>query len=56
MFLALSTCVLFISLMQSVNGAQILKITFLLPLFTAADATVMFGFVIVPLKSTYASL
>ena len=35
--LALSTCVLFILLMQSVNGAQFLNTTFLLLLFSFAS-------------------
>ena len=35
---ALSTCVLFISFMELVNGAQFLNITFLLTLFAAAPA------------------
>ena len=53
MFSALSTCVLFISLMQSVNGVQFLNITFS-PLFPplASNAST----VIVPLASIYASL
>ena len=53
MSLALSTCVLFISLMKSVNQVQFLNITFL-PLFAppAANAAI----VIVPLTSIYASL
>ena len=49
MSLALSTCILFISLMQPVNGAQYLIITFLLALFASAP-------VIVSLTSMYASL
>ena len=53
---ALSTCVLFISVMQLVSGAQFLNITFLLLLFTAVTAAVVFGTVIVPLTSMYASL
>ena len=36
MSLAFSTCVLLISLMQLVNGAQYLNITFLLVLFALA--------------------
>ena len=36
MYLALSTCVLLISFVQLVNGAQFLNITFLLVLFAAA--------------------
>ena len=53
---ASSTCVLFISVMQSVNGAQFLNISFLFALFTAASAAVVFGTVIVPLTSVCASL
>ena len=41
MSLALSTCVLLISLMQIVNGAQFLNITFSLVLFAAAGAAVL---------------
>ena len=52
---ALSTCILFISLMQFVNGAQLLNITFLLLLFGAAAVPVLLT-VIVPLTSIYASL
>ena len=49
MSLQLSTCVLFISLMESLNGGQSLIITFLLTfLFAAAPATAVFGTVIVP--------
>ena len=53
MSLALSICVLFISLMQLVNGAKFLNYTCLLlfPSPTANAATV-----IVPLTSIYASL
>ena len=47
---------LFISLMQSVNGAQFLNISFLLPLFATAGGATMFGTDIVPLKSIYVSL
>ena len=36
MYSALSICILFILLMQLVNGAQFLNITFLLVLFAAA--------------------
>ena len=43
-------CLLFIWIMQSVNGAQFLNITFLLVLFTAAPAAVVFGTVIFPLR------
>ena len=54
MALALSICVLLISLMQSVNGAQFLSIIFFL-LFEFA-AVPVFGTVIVPLTSIYALL
>ena len=54
MSLALFICVLFISPMQSVNGAQFLIITFFL-LFGFA-AVPVFGTVIVPLTSMYATL
>ena len=52
---AKSNCVLFISVKQVVNGAQFLNITFLLVLFTAATSAAVFGTVIVPLTSMYAS-
>ena len=48
MFLALSTCVLFIWLMQSVNGAQFLNICFKFALFASAAA--VFTNVILPLS------
>ena len=53
MFLALSTCVLSISLLQLVNGAPFLNTTFLLLLFglSASCATID----IVPLTSIYTS-
>ena len=54
MSLSLSIYVLFISLMQSVNGAQFLIIIFFL-LFGFATVPV-FGAVIVPLVSICASL
>ena len=55
MSLALSTCVLFISLMQSVNGVQYLNIAFIFLLFV--DAVVpAFATVIVPLTIKYALL
>ena len=53
---ASSTCVLFISVMQTANGAQFLNITFLLVLFTTAPAAAVFGTVIVPLTSMHALL
>ena len=48
MSLGLSTCVLLISLMQLVNGAQFLNITFLLMLFAAAPSAAVLLTVIVP--------
>ena len=39
---AKSNCVLFISVMQVVDGAQFLNITFLLVLFTAATSAAVF--------------
>ena len=60
--LALSTCVLLISLMQLVNGTQFLNITFLLVLFAAsaaaaaAAAAAVLLTLIVPLTRIYASL
>ena len=56
MSLALSTCILFISLMQSVNGAQFVNIMFLSILFAAANVAAVFSTVIVPLTHMYASL
>ena len=56
MSLALSTCVLLISLMQLVNGAQFLNMTILLVLFAAAPAPAVLLTVIVPLTIIYASL
>ena len=55
MSVVLSICVLFISLMQSVNGAQFLNTTFLFPLFGVATIPV-FGTVIVLLIAMYGSL
>ena len=48
--------VLFILVIQSVKGAQLLSITFLFVLFSAALAAAAFGTVIVPLTSMNASL
>ena len=48
MSLVLPTCVLLISLMQLVNGAQFLNTTFLLVLFASASATAVLLTVIVP--------
>ena len=56
MSLALSICVLLISLIQLVNGAQFLNITFLFVLFTAAPAAAVLLALIVPLTRIYASL
>ena len=53
---ASSTCVFFISLMQSLNRAQFSKITLLLVLFTGAAASAVFGTVIVGLTCIYSSL
>ena len=54
--LALSTCLLLISLMQLINGAQFLNITFLLVLFASAPAAAVLLTLIVPLAIIYASL
>ena len=56
MYSELSIWVLFILLMQLVNGAQFLNITFLLVLFAAAAAEAVLLTVIFPLTSIYASL
>ena len=56
MSLVLSTCVLLISLMQLVNGAQFLNITFLSVLLALASAGAVLLTVIVPLTKIYASL
>ena len=56
MSLALSTCVLLISLMQLVNGAQFLNITFFLVSFASAPAAAVLLTVIIPLTKIYASL
>ena len=55
MSLAFSICVLFISLMQSVNGTQFLNTTFFFLLFGAASVPV-FETVIVHVAAMYASL
>ena len=54
--LALSIWVLFILLMQSVDGAQFLNITFLLVLFASASAAAVLLTDTFPLASIYASL
>ena len=56
MSLALSICVLLNSLIQLVNGAQFLHITFLSLLFTVAPAAVVLLTLIVPLTRIFASL
>ena len=56
MSLALSICVLLISLIQLINGAQFLNITFLLVLFAAAPSAAVLLTLIVPLTRIYASL
>ena len=55
MSIALSTCVLFILLIQSVNWAQFLNILFLFPLF-GVTAVPAFRIVIVLLTGIYESL
>ena len=50
------TSVSFISLIQSVNDAQFLRIIFLIPLSGTVSAASVVGTVIVPLTSMYASL
>ena len=55
MYLALSFCVLFISLMQSVNGAQVLNTAFLPSLSAGASAATCL-IDILPLTNMYASL
>ena len=56
MSLALSTCVLLISLMKLVNGEEFLNITFLLVLFPLASTAAVLLTAIVPLTRIYASL
>ena len=56
MYFTLSISVLFILLIQLVNGAQFLNITFLLVLFASAPAAAVLLTVIFPLTSKYASL
>ena len=55
MYSALSICPLFILLMQLVNGAQVLNITFLFLLVGAAAVHVLFTDIFL-LTSIYASL
>ena len=47
----LSACVLFISLMHLVNGAQFFKNCFLFVLFASESVTAVFATVIVPFTS-----
>ena len=54
--LQLSICVLLISLIVEINGAQFLNITFLLVLFASAPSAAVFLTVIVPLTRIYTSL
>ena len=56
MSLALSTCVLLILLMQLVNGAQFLSITFSLVVFASASAAAVLLTAIIDLTRIYASL
>ena len=51
MSLELSTCLLFTLLMEIVNGAQFLNITFLLVFLAAVGATAVFATVIVHLAT-----
>ena len=51
-----TTCVLFILLMQSVNGAKFFYFNLLLILFAASSAAEVSAIDIVSLKSIYASL
>ena len=53
--LALSICVLFISFIQSINGAQFLNITSLSLLFGFVTSDGTGSIDIVPLTSTYTS-
>ena len=55
MSLPLSTCVLFILLMQSINRAQLLNATFVFTLFELAFPAAEFAIDLVPLTSVYAS-
>ena len=56
-YLTSSTCILFISLMQSVNGTQFLNIIFfLLVLFAATSSAAVLLTVIFTLLSIYTSL
>ena len=56
MSLALSTCVLLISLTQIVNGAQFLNITFLLVFFASESAAAVLLTTVVHLTRIYATL
>ena len=56
MYLALSICVLFISVIQLVNGAQFLIIKFFLLFAAAAAAAAVFATVRVALTFIYVSL
>ena len=51
-----SSILIFILLIQLVNGSQFLNITFLLVLFAAAPITAVLLTVLFPLTSIYASL
>ena len=56
MYSALSISALFILLMQLINGAQFLNITFLLSFAAAASSAAVLLIVIFPLTSIYESL
>ena len=51
-----STRVIFIPVMHFSNGAQFLRIAFILEIFASASAAAVFATITVPLKSMYASL
>ena len=55
MYLGLSICALFLSLIKSVNGAQFLNTTSL-PLLSVGTGAATLSINIVPLTSIYASL
>ena len=55
MSFALSTCIFFILLLQSVNGTQYLNFTFLLVLFVAPTTAAVLATAIISLTSIYTS-
>ena len=56
MSLAKTIFIMFISLMQSVNRAQLLNITFLIAFFVAVDAAPVFPTVIITLNGKVRNL